>query len=47
MAQPVSCVSLGTWLYLSEPQRPYLEGIPLCPSQLWALSLTSIDVNIV
>ena len=34
VAWPVSCVSLGTSLYLSEPQLPYLEGIPLRPSQL-------------
>ena len=34
MAWPVSCVPLGTSLYLSEPQLPYLEGIPLRPSQL-------------
>ena len=34
VAWPVSCVSLGTSLYLSEPQLPYLEGILLRPSQL-------------
>ena len=34
VAWPVSYVSLGTSLYLSEPQLPYLEGIPLRPSQL-------------
>lgn len=42
VARPVSCASLGISLYLSEPQLPYLKGIPLRSSQLWTLCLASV-----